>query len=541
MTGTQENPFHEGERAAQERAGVGDVSAWAGGFIRDHLPSQHRAFHTALPFLVLAGADGQGQVWATILDGAEGFITSPDARHLTLATSVEDADPLAGRFAQGGDIGGLGIELASRRRNRFSGHIAPGAEGFTISMRQTFGNCPQYIHPRGLRQVTREPGEVARNSVLSDAQIALIERTDTLFIGSGHDGREGAASNGYDASHRGGAPGFVHVESPTRLLLPDYAGNNFFNTIGNLMADPRVGLLFVDFKSGGLLHLTGRAHIDWSPRDAHDTDAWRMIRIDIEAVIERPAALGLRWHALAGQARHLCLTRRVKEADHITSFYFAPLDDRPLAPFAPGQHLPIAVQIPGQAGMTARSYSLSGDPADRSAYRLSIKREERGLMSRHLHDALWPGKVIEALPPAGEFGLPEGDEPVVLISAGVGLTPMLSMLHALAGTGRPACYVHAAKNARERAMGAEVRALVTAHETLRSRVYFSEPTAEDRLGRDYDVEGVLTAEAVIALAGGNGAHFLLCGPPRFLSDIRSGLEQHGIAPGHIHFETFGPG
>ena len=536
------NPFHSGERTAQERAGVGDVSQWAGGFVRDFLPGQHRIFHTSLPFLVFAGADDDGRVWTTILDGDEGFIQSPDPQRLTLQTQPDAADPLAGRFADGGEIGGLGIELATRRRNRFSGRIAPDADGLSIKMRQTFGNCPQYIHPRGVRRIARaRNADVLRSTALSKDQIARIGQADTLFIGSGHQGDAGAASNGFDASHRGGAPGFVHVASSTRLLIPDYAGNNFFNTIGNLLCNPRIGLLFVDFQTGGLLHLSGRAKIDWSPRDAHDPEAWRMIDVEIDAVIDRPKALSLRWDRLDGRARKLRLARREQEAEHITSFYFAPVDGRPLDPFEPGQHLPIAVQIPGQSGLTERSYSLSGAAPDLSHYRLSIKREENGLMSRFLHDDLRVGDMIEALPPAGDFVLPEGEGPVILISAGVGLTPMISMLHALAETGRPTWYVHAARNGQEHAMGAEIQALTAQHSNLQRRVFFSQPSHQDRADIDFDAAGRMSASEIIELETGGDPQYLICGPKRFLADIRSGLEALRVPGDSIHVETFGPG
>ncbi|WP_271844013.1 FAD-binding oxidoreductase [Cognatishimia sp. SS12] len=539
------NPFHAGERAAQARAGVGDVARWAGGFIRDALPEQHRAFHTALPFLVLSGADAQGQVWTTLVEGDDGFITSPDPTHLVLDTAISKQDPLADRFTEGGDIGGLGIELATRRRNRFSAEIQPGGSAVALRMRQTFGNCPQYIHPRGLQRVAPAKEVTAqRTSELTEDQITLIKGADTLFIGSGHQGAAGARSNGYDASHRGGAPGFAHVASPRRLLIPDYAGNNFFNTIGNLMTDPRIGLLLVDFASGRLLHLSGRAKIDWSPEGAHDPDAWRMIEVEIDAVIDRQAALRLRWQRLDDRARKLRLVERVKEAEQISSFYFTPVDGQPLDPARPGQHLPIAVQIPGQGGPTKRSYSLSGRAMDRSQYRLSIKREEQGLMSRFLHDTLRPGDVIEAMPPEGSFGIPKGTGPVILISAGVGLTPMLPILHALAGKERRACSLHAARNGRESALASEVNALVAQHANVSKCLFFSRPAPGDQRGIDFDRAGHITAAEVIAAAEGLGrlseAQFLMCGPRPFLSDIKAGLEAQGVPSDHIHFETFGP-
>lgn len=542
MSQTDQNPFHAGELQAHARAGVGDVAKWAAGFIRDYLPEQHRDFYTELPFFVVAGGDADGQTWVTLIEGPEGFVTSPDPRRILLDTEVDETDPLAAAFQRGTDIGILGIELSNRRRNRFSGHVRTTPEGYAIDVRQSFGNCPQYIHERAWTRVARSAPPVARRAAaLSDTQMGWIAAADTLFIGSGHQGAAEAASSGYDASHRGGAPGFVNVVDATHLQIPDYAGNNFFNTIGNLMADPRVGLVFVDFETGGLLHVTGRATVDWSPRGAHDPDAWRMINIEIDAVLERPAAVSLRWHKQDHLSRRLKLVRREAESADITSFYFKAADGRALAPFEAGQHLPIEVQIPGQAGTSKRSYSLSGDPADRSLYRLSIKREAQGLVSRFLHDELREGSLIEARNPAGEFVVPCDQCPLVLVSAGVGLTPMLSALYAAADqTSRPVWYVHGARSGRDHALRNEVARLVAGNENLRQRIFYSRPEADDVEGRDYDMRGRVSAAELLALGAGPEARYMLCGPAPFLADIRNGLEAAGVPANQIHFETFGP-
>ncbi|WP_375228521.1 FAD-binding oxidoreductase [Roseobacter sp. S98] len=536
------NPFHEGELKAQARAGVGDVAKWAGGFIRDYLPEQHRDFHTNLPFLVVSGADAEGQTWITLAEGPDGFASSPDPRRLTLDLDPDPTDPLAGAFAAGTDIGVLGIELATRRRNRFSGHIHATGDGYQIDIRQTFGNCPQYIHERAWTRAPKTATPTAhRGKALTPAQTAQISSADTLFIGSGHQGRPGAASNGFDASHRGGAPGFAHVADPTHLQIPDYAGNNFFNTIGNLMSDPRVGLLFVDFETGGLLHITGRASIDWEPKGAHDPDAWRMINVEIDGVLERPGAVGLRWARQDHLSRKLRVAKRVNESDRITSFYLAPFDGRGTDPFEAGQHLPVEVQIPGQKGVSKRSYSLSGAPDDRSHYRLSIKREDKGLVSRFFHDELTTGSVIEARKPSGDFVIPCSNCPLVLVSAGVGLTPMVSALHANADQAdRDVWYVHGARNSTDHALADEVRTLVRNNDRLHSRVYYSRPNPDDTPGQDFDVEGRISAADLTTLGAGPDARYMLCGPAAFLADIRNGLEDAGVPADHIHFETFGP-
>ncbi|MDX8350830.1 pyridoxamine 5'-phosphate oxidase family protein [Cognatiyoonia sp. IB215182] len=536
------NPFHAGELKAQARAGASGVADWAAGFIRPSMPDQHRAFFTQLPFLVLAGADEAGRHWVTLLDGPDRFIQSPDAGTLEIAATPDRQDPLAQSLIGGSDVGLLGIELSTRRRNRLSGTTRPHSNGFAIDVSQNFGNCPQYIHERAWRRVTaQEPLQATRSSALNANQIARIHAADTLFIGTGQRGRDAHPSNGFDASHRGGAPGFVTVTDGTHLRIPDYAGNNFFNTIGNLLENPRIGLVFVDFETGGLLHISGRARVDWDARDSHDPNAMRMIDVTIEAVIDRPAALSLRWSKDDRDLRNLVVTAKIKETAEITSFHLAPADGRPLEPFQAGQHLPVELDIPGQSAPVGRSYSLSAAPGQRT-YRLSIKREPQGLASRHMHDTVEVGDLIRARRPSGDFVIPDDTSPLVLVSAGVGLTPMVSMLHAAisAGMPRPVWYVHGTRDGAHHALKSEVAALAAKHLNLKTQVHYTRPRPNDQIGVDYQIEGRMSAEGLVQLNVGAEAHYMLCGPAPFLADLKTGLEAAGIAPERIHYETFGP-
>ena len=253
-----ESPFHVGEQQVQERLGVRDIEDWARKVVRGYLPEQHRAFHTALPFLVAAARDREGRPWVTLLTGPEGFVTSPDTSSLVIDARTALGDALEGALVEGADIGILGIELATRRRNRVNGRIAEDGSGALVcAVEQTFGNCPQYIRQREWYRVEDEPvGLPAMGTRLTRAQRDWVAAADTFFIASGHRGEGEDPAFGMDASHRGGEPGFVQIVSETRLVFPDYAGNNHFNTIGNLVLDPRVGLLFVDFETGGLLQLS---------------------------------------------------------------------------------------------------------------------------------------------------------------------------------------------------------------------------------------------------------------------------------------------
>lgn len=536
------NPFHEGELAAQMRAGAGDVARWAAGFIRDHMPDQHRRFYETLPFMVVAGEDHQGQIWVTLVEGKEGFITSPNARQLALDMKLDDLDPLKKALNSGADIGAIGIEPATRRRNRFSGHLKRDGSRFIVDIKQSFGNCPQYITERSWHYSAKNTPDVAvTGDRLTPSQRSLIEKSDTLFIGSGQQSGASTFSRGYDASHRGGAPGFVQVLSNNRLRIPDFSGNNFFNTIGNLIANPKIGLVFVDFETGGLLHVTGRAKIDWMPNQEIDPLAQRFIEVEICKIVERPSALALRWSSLDQQAHSYIVSKKVRESATITSFYLTPEDGRDLPAFKPGQHLPIEVQIPGHSSPIKRSYSLSGSPKNAKAYRLTIKREQEGLVSQFLHQEIAEGSRLHASAPSGTFTLPEADEPLILVSAGVGLTPMVSMLHAALAAPRhsPVWFVHSARNSTEHALRQEVEYLVSQSTIAQQCNFYTRPSKEDVLARRFDKQGRITVEDLLRLPVGERAHYRFCGPAGFVADLSGGLETAGVSPESIAFELFG--
>ena len=538
MTAFQ-SPFHTGEIAAQRKAGVARETATAGRFIRDHMPDQHRSFFADLPFMVVAGADRTGRRWASILEIGEEVIASPDPRILCLPGGLPSDDPLAEGVVPGAEVGLLGIELATRRRNRVNGRLRGGDGGLLLEVAQSFGNCPQYIRQKEVLRTARAevPPAAARVADrLSRSQVRWIRDADTLFIGTGADQ---GPNRGFDASHRGGAPGFVDVDRPDRLRIPDYAGNNYFNTIGNLLCDPRVGLLFVDFETGGLLHLTGRAEIRWNGENSSDPQARREVIVVIEKVVERPAALTLRWRR-AARARRLRITDKRRESVGITSFHLVPADGGSLLPFVPGQHLPVSLTVPGHPHPIERNYSLSGPVCD-TTYRITVKREAMGIASRFLHDHLTAGDVIEARAPSGDFRLPGGDTPLVLASAGVGVTPMLAMLHAVAAARSPrrVWFFHGIRNGAEHVFREEARALARRAEAISLHTFYSAPLPEDLPLPQGALRGRMTAADLVAPKPGPDADYLLCGPVPFMAELAQGLAAYGVAADRIHWEDFG--
>lgn len=296
------SPFHEGEHAVQERLGVRSVEVGASKGVRAFLPEQHREFYENLPMLIASARDSAGQPWASMLCGTPGFASSPDETSLVVATIPDYADPLREGLVTGRDIAFLGIDFATLRRNRANGTLAEVSDwGVRCVVKQTYGNCQKYITRRKWTWVGLPPRATATSDTrLTPRQKDWILHADTFFIATGYRGDPDAPSSGMDASHRGGSPGFVEVSDHRHVVFPDYVGNNFFNTFGNLEKDARCGLLFVEFEQGSLLQLTGRAWVEFDKADGDQVPpAQRFCHFELEQAIERVAALPLRWSLLA--------------------------------------------------------------------------------------------------------------------------------------------------------------------------------------------------------------------------------------------------
>lgn len=294
-----DTPFHPGELDAQARAGVREqVADFGARAIRDFLPEQHRQFFPLLPWLLVGSVDPTGQPQASVLWGVPGFAHSPQPQTLRIDALPEADDPLAANLYEGAPLGLLGLELPTRRRNRLNGTLIQRDDrGFELRARQSFGNCPKYIQVRPWSAKPRTPGVSRRGQGLDAAWLPLLQHSDTLFIASQHAGARGGA----DISHRGGTPGFVHLAADGRLWLPDFPGNNLFNTLGNLLHEPRCALLLVDFTNGDLLHLEARAQVIWpddrAPAVPALPGAQRLLALTPGAWTLRPARLPLAFGA----------------------------------------------------------------------------------------------------------------------------------------------------------------------------------------------------------------------------------------------------
>ena len=286
------SPFHPGEREVQTRAGVREEAEKRGRrMLSAEINAQQAQFFRQLPFVIAAHTDEHGQPWASLLTGAPGFIGIDEARGQANLHAQGNSNNM--RVDPGSEVGLLGIELATRRRNRMNGTVfAADGDNWRVLVEQAYGNCPKYINERewpaelfsGQYQVTDSAG-------LSGQARQLATNADTFFIAtaSGPDETDSLTRGtawGADVSHRGGEAGFLRGignDQGNDLVFDDYPGNNMFNTLGNIRRYPPCALLLLDFNSGDTVQLAGNAEIVFSGEGrqvklrVHTTRYWRRV------------------------------------------------------------------------------------------------------------------------------------------------------------------------------------------------------------------------------------------------------------------------
>lgn len=232
---------------------------------------------------------------------------------------------------------------------------------------------------------------------------------------------------------------------------------------------------------------------------------------------------------------------RAQESEQITSFTLRPTDGLPPPPHRAGQHLVLFADIPG-AGRQKRNYTISCAPNGRS-FRISVKREDRGTVSRWLHDFAQPGTRLDIGGPGGSFALDAARaHPMVLLSAGVGQSPMVAMLEALAidGASAPVHAIHCTRNGRLHAFGAHVRNIAATTAGVTSTVFYTQPDADDAAQGRFDVEGRVTLDWLAEHTSLAEAGYFICGPFEFLKTFVCGLARMGVSRERLHHEFFGP-
>jgi len=564
-------PWHNGEVWLQKHVGVADRMAEIGRkVIRPYMPQQHRDFFSKMPFMVIGGVDSKEDVWVSAIVGKPNFITSPTDQRLDFSITMDPNDPINEGLTNGASVGLLGIELNTRRRNRMNGSITNlGLEGFSVNVDESFGNCPQYIQLREY-EFHRDPDIFSTHPVtecltVTDEVRDTISNADTFFVASYVDIDD---NRKVDVSHRGGKKGFVKIDSDGTLTIPDYAGNLFFNTLGNFISNPKAGLLFPNFETGDVLQMTGDAEVILdSPEIEAFEGAERIWKFKPRKIVIRPEAMPLSWtfkeyspnslmtgswseaearlnaKAYNMKWRPYRVSKIVDESTVIKSFWLEPADGDGIVRHEAGQHLPIRTNIPNENMPILRTYTLSVAPSD-SAYRISVKRD--GLASSFLHDKIKVGDIIEARAPQGHFTInSDSERPVVMLAAGVGITPFIAMLRYLAFEGlrtrktKEAWLFQAARSLEERAFDAELNQLLEKSTGAFRLVRVLDETDEPR-NPQKGLKTRISIDLLKAVIPFDDYDFYLCGPPGFMDVMYNGLRDLNISDDRIFFESFGP-
>lgn len=285
--------FHDGEISVQTQAGVRAEAQRLCSVIHPLVKPAAEEFLRTQSLGIASSVDAQGQVWASLLTGSPGFVRPFSPQIVQISSTLIPGDPLCRNLCCSNQLGLLVIDLSTRRRLRLNGRARIETGEIQVEVQQVYFNCPKYIQIRHLQTTEtafQPPSQVEELTALSPPQQDWITQADTFFVASSQ------PENGADASHRGGMPGFVQVLSPNKLVFPDYAGNNLFQTLGNLAENPSAGLLFIDFIQGHTLQLTGKAEIVWdSSRLSDFAGAQRLVEFQIDQVRCTANATPLRW------------------------------------------------------------------------------------------------------------------------------------------------------------------------------------------------------------------------------------------------------
>lgn len=535
------NPYHEGELAVQRRANETEIAQINGTAIDETIMAGALRFISQQPMAIVGSMDSRGQVWASTLTGTPGFIRAVDVSTLVVdlskPTTAED-DPLWTNLVVNPNVGMLIIELGSRRRLRINGLARIISNQVIIDVERAYPNCPRYIQRRGWK--IADDGTVkdtiprSFGKELNQTQQTVIANADTLFVASAH------TKHGVDASHRGGHPGFIKIINNRLLRIPDFSGNSMFNTLGNFDCYPHAGLVLIDFENGRSLQLTGHPKILWDLDDPQGETggSQRFWEFEITAWQESTVAHPIVWEYLDAShfipklqnnnPTNFTLSLKVDcircETEHIRSIRLRCVDDKPLPEFQPGSHLQIKVNL-ANGNESLRQYSILSDPNQRSFYEIAVLKQSEGRGgSVYMHEQVKQGDVLEVRALKNEFPMTTNAEHSILIAGGIGITPILSMLHQLAAEKQSFEIHYSARQLSGLAMKNRVAQLAG------DKAYFY--TSQEAGSRRLDLKRLLSTPK-------HGVHIYVCGPRGMINAVREiGLTQRW-SPAQIHFESFG--
>lgn len=510
---------------------------------------------------LLARLDGQGFPTCEALVGDRGLWTLAAPDRLVLKATALDGRVLAA----GEPVALLAFVGQNRlRRLRVAGVVAgTGPREMTVLVRQVLTKSGRYVHHRVRANVRRE--QPAGNQLscdwldhLDDTMRAVSSDAETLFVATRHAEPCTAHQHGLDVSHRGGLPGFVVALDEHTLLWPELPGIGHLSTLENLTLDGRCGLLLLAAGHNAAVRLSGRAEVLW--RDAETrrlTGCDRAVRFRVERACLVPDQYGSAWvlrhyspdladeprpPSAATRRRLVRIVRKVDEAQDVISLYLDDVSGRPLAPFSAGQHL--VLSLPD--GLE-RKYTVSAYSPLPTNYRITVKRLRseagpEGYASSYLHDTAVRGDVLQATGPRGSFRLPPRlARPLVLASAGIGITPMVAMVEELAlrAAHHPVWFLHGNRNGRTFALSGKIRSLRADLPDARWHVRFSQPRDSDRIGVDYDAPGRIDLDVLRTIMPFGSYDFYLCGPDDFVYGLAGDLRRMDVPSERINVEAFG--
>jgi len=535
------NLYHEGELEVQKRAKESDIARINGGAVDETILAGALRFIAQQPMAVISSLDAEGRVWVSTLFGDPGFIHALDINtveiDLTQPRTAKD-DPLWTNLKKNPNVGLLIIELGSRRRFRINGRVKTlTTEHVIIDVERGYPNCPKYIQRRDWKALkANEQSETAASTqgeLLNETQQTLIKSADTLFVGSAH------PEQGVDASHRGGHPGFVRIINNRQLRIPDFSGNSMFNTLGNFTSYPYAGLIFIDFERSRLLQLTGRAEILWDVDDPQGETGGtqRYWQFNITHWQESAIPYHFTWEfldysphipeqkkAITENKLSLIVEQIEQQSDHVKSFRLRAPGGGQLPAFQPGAHIQVKVQQ-GNGNQAYRHYSLLSNPYHREYYEIGILKEPEGRGgSLYMHEQINEGDSIEIHAPINEFAMASNAKHSILIAGGIGITPILSMMHKLVSD-KQSFEMHYSSRTLE---GLAFHNYIEQIAGDKAHFY----TTREPQGERLNLEQLLSTPKP-------GVHIYFCGPRRMIAAIRDTAETLGWPAAQIHFESFG--
>ncbi|CAB9521473.1 monooxygenase, ferredoxin reductase component [Seminavis robusta] len=560
--------FHAGELSAQEKAGTRGVAAelLPGKTGALNFSKNHDAFLAAQSFAVVSIVQNGGHVWVTPLFGKAGDITAVSESEIVISpNSIPKNDILHSVLASPDNnntpLSMLGIDLVKRIRHRINGASVSSTDNVDLhfQVKEYSPNCPKYINRRQIIPSDTPINDAAvrqERVELTPSDREFVQSMDTLWIGSY------APNVGADANHRGGRPGFIRVASNNTIEWPEYRGNGMFYTSGNLEVNDRAGVTLVDFETGSMIQMTGRATVGWHHNNAANNyeGATRLMKFQIERLVRTDYATNHRWKlldyspynpAISGSDNNagddntnssiVTLAKIVSESRNVKTFRW--VAQRNIV-FLPGQYATFEFdKVPGGSASEVRTWTLSETPNSiKGDNTLDITVKRNGLVTNWLHDHAEVGLQVKLNGMQGDMTAVTFDsqtqKPVIpkhllLMSAGIGITPNLAMVRGVGAfelqDDTSITMIHVERNEADLVSQGELNRRARNYPSFSYTNVIS--SKEGRLTRER--LGKLLPEATMGFQ-----EAYICGPESFMSDMTEHLVAMGVPAGNIHTESF---